>query len=623
MKPPRFKPLALATIGLALTAVSSPAATYTWDGGGGNGNWSTGANWVGDTAPSGTGHVLVFSGNSQTASANNGLLTQVGGLTFSENAAAFTLSGSNLTLGGNILNSGTAKQTISLNLALSAHREFNARYGDLEIGGIISANYNVRKTGLETLTLSGSNTYTGWTQVMAGRLVLDASTGTIPGGTYAFQLGQVTGGYDVGNNAAFEVKGGNYNWNHTLGVYNYGANRVKAGANVALTFTDFTNTPYGTINFDVAAAGSSIVLTGAVPSTGDLNRIHLATVTDGTKTGFARKDGSNNVVRFTDGELTDLSSNPATSQNTQTRLNGNLVLTASKSVNSLTLQGAGGGTISGATQELTVREILMEEGAGNYVFSNARIVQHGLAPAFVAVHQYSTSGTMIFHSALLSNAATQGFIKTGPGTVLISNASNSNYTGETRVQSGRLDLDGTLSATGVMRVFDGATLAGGGSYGATTTATRVYAGGTLAGTSTSALAISGSLTLESDSAFSFTLGAGSDYVSVTGAVTLQSNAILQLAVSGTPAFDTPLYLIRSGTSITGSFVYNGATMGDGATFSLGGYDFTYRQDADDIWVTTVPEPSVAVLVGLGITALLLARRVRGRIGKTKNGGTAG
>src|SRR5688572_21836500 len=28
-------------------------ATFTWDGGGGDDNWTTGANWAGDTAPTG------------------------------------------------------------------------------------------------------------------------------------------------------------------------------------------------------------------------------------------------------------------------------------------------------------------------------------------------------------------------------------------------------------------------------------------------------------------------------------------------------------------------------------------------------------------------------------------
>lgn len=599
----------LVLFGLVAAGAASMAADYTWDGGGGNGNWNTGLNWVGDNAPTVAAHNLYFSGTSQLSTTNN-LLTSVSSLTFTASAGAFALGGNALTLAGNVVNTSASAQTLSLNLALSGNRVFNTQFGDMDVTGILSetsAGRQLRKEGIHTLTLSGNNSYTGSTQVMAGRLLLDATTGKFSNN---LTLGQTTGGYNVGNTTTFEVVGGNYDLNSALGIYNYAANTVKAGNAVALRFTNLSNTSYGTVNVDVSAAGSSVTFDGAVSTTGGLGRIHLTTVTDATNTGFARIDteDGNKIVRLTDAELTDISA--ATDLNTQAKLNGSFVMTGYKGVNSLTLQNSGGGTLSGAAQTLTVREILMEEGAGDYTLSNGRIAQHGLSPNFVALHQYSTDGTLIINAALLGDGATQGLIKTGPGTVHVTESSASNYTGETRLQSGRFELDGTLSGTALMRVFDGTILAGGGSYGTSSTSTQVYAGGTLEGASDRALAVSGALTLDSNSHFAFTLGQGTDSVDVTGAVTLQGYVTLNLSLAGAPdALDTPLYLLTSDTGITGNFVFNGSVMTSGTEFSLGGYDFTYFQDGSNIWVQAVPEPSVVLLVGLG-TAFVLFRRRR-------------
>lgn len=596
----------LAAFALAATSATSMAADFTWQGNGGN--WSVGANWLGGTAPSGTGHILYFNGATQTSINNQ--LSSVGGINFNAGAGAFTLTGNALTLTGDIVNNSASTQTISLDLALSGtSRIFNTRYGDLDVSGDISGSVMIFKEGLETLTLSGENTYTGITRILAGKLLLDASTGNI---SSSLQFG--TAGSYVGNNVTLEVTGDNYSVDFS-GRYNYAANKIIVGTNVKLTFGSYqinVTDGRGTSNFDVSAAGSSMFITSneslSLTSSG---RIVNTTVTDGIKTGFAiRNTNTGEITRLLDAALTDISSNPATSVLTDARLNGDLALTASKNLNSLTLQGSGGGEISGDDYNLTVREILMEEGAGDYLFSNARVVAQGSAPTTLVVHHYSTSGTLTFDSALLGAASTQRLVKTGQGTMVISDKSNSDYTGDTIVQDGRLELDGTLSGTGVMRVFDGATLVGGGSYGTSTSTTFIYAGGTLGGTSSRALTITGSLTLESDSAFAFTLGAGADFVDVSGAIALQDNVNLQLALNGAPTIDPEYkyFLIKSGVSITGNFVYNGVVITNGTAFSLDGYDFKYFQSGEDIWVQAIPEPSVTLLLGLGAATLLLYRR---------------
>ena len=59
---------------MVFTVVSSlsHAQTFTWDGGGGDDNFGTGANWNPDGTPSvGSGVVLRFTGSTRTAPNNN------------------------------------------------------------------------------------------------------------------------------------------------------------------------------------------------------------------------------------------------------------------------------------------------------------------------------------------------------------------------------------------------------------------------------------------------------------------------------------------------------------------------------------------------------------------------
>src|SRR4051812_48233118 len=60
--------MALFVLGLA--GVRADAAVKTWNGGGGDGKWQTGLNWVGGAAPL-AGDSLIFTGNTRVANTNN------------------------------------------------------------------------------------------------------------------------------------------------------------------------------------------------------------------------------------------------------------------------------------------------------------------------------------------------------------------------------------------------------------------------------------------------------------------------------------------------------------------------------------------------------------------------
>src|SRR5207245_2757871 len=132
----------LVWLALLTLAPRSAAQTFTWSGGAGNNRWTSGNNWSGGVAPTGTGgEDLVFPSGAARLSNNN---------TF--NGASFnsiTISGSGYTLGGNALtlgaggladNSIAGTNTISLGLAFAATRTVTVGNAGttLTISGVIS-----------------------------------------------------------------------------------------------------------------------------------------------------------------------------------------------------------------------------------------------------------------------------------------------------------------------------------------------------------------------------------------------------------------------------------------------------------------------------------------------------
>lgn len=138
----------LFVIGLCLChAASSVQAqtTFTWDGGGGDNNWGTAANWAGDVAPSGdTGNNrLVFAGTTRPSTSNNlgNWSLSVSQLEFASGAVAFTLEGNSFgfrPFGGTqqILQNSANTQTIAVDgfsFRSDSDSAINLNAGDLVI----------------------------------------------------------------------------------------------------------------------------------------------------------------------------------------------------------------------------------------------------------------------------------------------------------------------------------------------------------------------------------------------------------------------------------------------------------------------------------------------------------
>ena len=160
----------------------------TWTNAAG-GTWATAGNWSGNVVATGSGSTADFSTLDITAdtTVNLDAPQTIGNLTFGDtntaSAAAWTLTGSTLTLAG-------TSPTVTVN-ALDPTKAAT-------IGTALSGSAGITKSGIGTLTLSGANFNTGTTTVSAGTL-------QISGQPY-FNLGRTT---TVASGAVFELNNSN------------------------------------------------------------------------------------------------------------------------------------------------------------------------------------------------------------------------------------------------------------------------------------------------------------------------------------------------------------------------------------------------------------------------------
>jgi len=410
-------PLTFAIV--ALLASHSAIAGNTWDGGGGNSFWNTGANWNPDGIPStgSTGTALTFSGNVQNITTNNlGTVDPLfSGINFGNtgiggSSNAFTLAGNRITLGGNIVTSANAAgasatitDTISLDMILDANRSITAGQQsasvqhNLTISGIISETggaRNLTKGGNGVLTLSGTNTYTGTTAVSGGTLaygVNDAlftggvtvSGGTLALSTYNDSVGTVTltGGNITGTTGVL-TSTGNFNMQSgSVSAILGGAgalNKTTTGT-VTLsgqnTYTGLTTVSDGTLAYGVnnalSTGGVTVSGTGTLDLSTFSDTVGTVTLTSGNITGttgvltstgtFEMRSGSVSAILGGTSALSKTTTGTVTlsGENTYTGLTtvseGTLTLSGNRTVNTTS-----GYTVSGGgTQTLNIQ-------AGNY-----------------------------------------------------------------------------------------------------------------------------------------------------------------------------------------------------------------------------------------------------------------
>lgn len=322
--------------------------------------------------------------------------------------------------------------------------------------GAVGGTGSLRKSGVGSLTLSGTNTISGILSVDSGKLTLDYSTNNTAkfAGILNLQGGQL------------ELSGGSFAQAATSTTLNGGVTLSRLTGASTLSLGAITRTTGGLLN--IAASGV------ATTTTANVNGVLAGVLLNGA---LASNDGANNIVAYT--AFTDNS-----------RLGG---VIASNAVNNVRMTdvgnttgtvtiGAGTTTINTLTNTASAAATVtigtgntLRLGAVGTVLAGAGInftggiLTAGGADNVNGVIQYSIDAGSSTISSVVANNGTGivSLVKTGAGTLVLSGA-NTN-TGTTFVQQGTLEVLArsvwTIASGPAYRVESGATLKLGVSYG--------------------------------------------------------------------------------------------------------------------------------------------------------------
>ncbi|MBL8384075.1 MAG: autotransporter-associated beta strand repeat-containing protein [Burkholderiales bacterium] len=502
-RPQQQPPFSPARIALAVAALCAAAAaqgaTFTWDGGGTNNNWSTGTNWTAHAAPP-AGSDLVFGGGTRPNPVHDlggGFLVR--SITFASGAAPFSVGGSSFYLSNGLTNSSSNNQTFSnAGILLSAAQTWAAASGSIQVAavnlsdhtltlsassghgftfaGVISGTGALVKQGAGSMTLNAANTYTGSTTISGGQLnigaterIADASAVVMSSGTtlalggFNETVGSLSGAGSVTLGSGTLAAGGNDASTTYAGVISGTGGFTKLGAG-AMTLSG-ANTYSGTtlISEGTLALGASSRLAAATA-------LSIASGAAFNPAGYNQEVGSlagAGNVTLGSGTLTVGGNDTSTTFSGVVSGTGGLTKTGT---GTLTLSGVS--TYSGAT---TVNEgALSLSASSRLAASTALSIASGAAFNLAGFNQQVGSlaggGSVTLGSGTLT-AGGNDTSTTFSGTV-------SGSGGLTKVGSGTLTLSGASTYTNATSIIEGAIALGASNRLPTNTTLVMGAGGT-------------------------------------------------------------------------------------------------------------------------------------------------
>ncbi len=612
----------LATAAVSAMTAEALSATLTYDTSSAagitttSGTWdyNTTARWSGSQA--GSDPLLVWNDNADVAdfiaSASNATITvnnnagQVGaaGLTFSgSGAGTLTIAGSTLQVGSQGISSTMSAGIISITAPVELAGSLTVTSNQLRfnngtpggaavrlMGGVSTASGTTNLTfdgqGLSNATatgngenrvifsLGGTNTFSGATTVTGGAaLRLDYNSGVTPNTSRLADASALilAGGSIVLNNgpSTDDLANGAPTVNEIVGSTTVarGANTVYLGPSGGggnrsrIQLNAITQTAGAGGVFDVSNAASGIAFTTTINTNGIIG-------------GWATLGGGNWAVGSADGSATAITNTNGTTQapaNWTATMNvnadANASAIASKTINVLRLNNANRTLTFAADATLTLASGGLIGGTSSGQSIAGGSVTSGLASGELFVHTPSSSFTLA--SSVVDNGSTPTtLVKAGKNDLLLSG--NSTYTGGTIINSGTLQLTGSLATADI--TIEGGTFAGNG--------TLHYR-------------------LSDDNA---------DLVSIVGGLFDLSGLNLNLVTSGTQTQQEYVIADRP----VGSPYVTGATFATVAGLPTGwsiDYDGTASNPGRVVLVTAVPEPATAGVLGL-LAAVGLTRRRR-------------
>ena len=388
--------------------------------------------------------------------------------------------------------------------------------------------------GTGTLTLSGSNTYTGATTVSSGTLEVSNSAGLGTSGTH-------TSGVTVASGATLEIGGSSTD--------------IPSGINIIDLEGTLESTGSGSIwGGTVALAGSAATLT----SSGSGNDLIVGAVSGGSGTPLTVGTSSSSYV-----DLTGTDSYTGTTTVAYGYLDLGSAL-AFPSASALTVD-------SGAYVDLDGHSVSVSTtpaGTGTIISS------------VTGAALTDTAGTSTFGPEIGGNLGFTYDPSSSTGTLTLPGSYT--YTGATTVLAGTLDVTGSI--TSPVTVDSGATLEGTGGVGAISSSGVVHPGespGMLTSSGADSLGASGSLSVDITGG---TAGSGYSQLSSSGAVTVGGNIDVTGDTYAAPYGTT--FDIVVGSSVSGTF----ANAANGSILTVDNRKLQVDYSATTVTLTDVTNP---------------------------------
>ena len=599
MKPNSTLRSYLALAGSSLLAISSAsAADGTWDNNSA-GNWTDIANWLGDAAyASGTDSTATF-GDFITADrivTLNAPIT-IGNITASDITHNYTISGANILT----LDRSSGIPTINVTSGRT-----------LTIGSEIAGLDGLQKSGLGTLSLTGTNSYTGTTTITSGILQLNFSITGAPTSNI------------ISNSSVLSLGGGQLTVTgkaSTTTSQTFASTSVTGGANTIANIANATANPQ-LVALGAITRSAGVTLNFSLPTGGQTasNGITTSnTTTNGTiggwstvgNVGWAGKTGDN----ITSGSVTYATT--ATAGTTAANYtDNNIDVTNSAGLidnvitpNSLRFDTVGAFTMTLAAGDNIIGSggILVTGTVGNNTSTITGGNLAGSASGELFIHQHNTTGTsstLTIGSIIKNNGGATGLTKSGAGTLSLSG--NNTYTGITTINTGTVLIShanalGTTAGNTTIAAT-GSTLTGGQLQltGGITTAENI----TITGSSElsgSAAAISGTANNTNTLSGNITLS------NLTGGVRIASgNAGARLnftgTISQTGSSQALVFALGNAggqnVTINNPIALNGGALslgGNGSNVILKGVNAT---DGSGIGTTTINSGGVGLQLGI-------------------------
>ena len=253
---------------------------FEWTGKGTNNLWSTTTNWKTSAAPVSFSPIW-FNGTTNLSSFNDLPTDAVfSEIVFLKNSGSFQLSGNRFViLSGGIVNNSTNTQRINNDIKInSGNNIINCSSGNMFFSGALSGIGTVSKTGNSTLTLLGTNIYTGTTNIDSGTLQIGngGSVGSINNTSSITNNANLVFNR-VGGTATIPPISGTGNLNASIQALTTNDGRFSFSGNVILSGsqTYFTQNNGGArgllMTSNLTLQSSAIYITGQVGQTTDNN----------------------------------------------------------------------------------------------------------------------------------------------------------------------------------------------------------------------------------------------------------------------------------------------------------------------------------------------------------------